>query len=177
MCHRSVREFERLLYRTELLTDTEDIKANIVVVESKLTELRNLNLLTPNQELEYTKTISDINQKIAPKTPIKKKKAKSMINSEEVSIAEEKKKQNQLTDEFMKLTEKLKDKVVEVGAALKDDQDVVENVQKSLDKNLLNSENVQGDLDDRISEQIGWKAYRWLAEVVIAYLLISFFFT
>lgn len=176
MNNRNIREFERLLYRTENLNDTDDIKTNVIIIESKLTELRNMNLLNQNQEYEYNRIITSINSKIAPKTPTKRRKTES-INEEEISLAEEKNKQSKLTEEFMKLTEKLKEKVVEVGVALKDDQDVVDNVHKSLDKNVANSENVQTNLDERTKERIGWRAYWWLAKVVIVYLVVSFLFT
>lgn len=175
---RKTREFERLLKRTELLEDPEKIKANMIVIEERLAELRNQEIITGAQVSEYFNIISGINKKLQEKkgvaTPKKLKEPK--IDDDDVSVSEEREKHKELTTEYLKLTESLKEKVAQVGDEMRKDAEAVNNVHSGIDKTLNNAEDAHIELDERSKELWSFKEWKWLAQVIVVFILMQIIF-
>ena len=178
MNQRKIREFERLLDRTDKLTDKNTIKENLVVIEQKLSELRNENLITSEQDAEYFNILTSINQRTsqAKEKARPRKTQKIEEQDEEKTLSEEQEKHKQLTKEYLKLTENLKESVAKVGDEMKKDQEAISNVHNIVDKTLNHAEDAQDELDERSKAKLGLRAWIWLIKVILVFALVQFIF-
>ena len=178
MSQRKIREFERLLDRTDKLIDKNTIRDNLIVIEQKLADLRNENLISSEQDAEYFNILTTINQKIS-KTKDKTRQRKTQNfdeQNDEKTLSEEQEKHKQLTKEYLKLTENLKENVAKVGDEMKKDQEAISNVHNIVDKTLNHADDAQNDLDERAKAKLGFKAWIWLFKVIIVFALVQFIF-
>lgn len=175
---RKTREFERLLKRTELLEDPEKIKANMIVIEERLSELRNKKIITSEQISQYFNTISKINKKLQEKkgnaTP--RKVLAPQTDEEDKTVSEEREKHKELTSEYLKLTESLKEKVAQVGDEMRKDAEAVNNAHTGIDKTLNSAEDAHVELEERSKELWSFKEWKWFIKVIIVFILMQIVF-
>ena len=178
MNQRKVREFERLLVRTEKLEDYDRIKENMTIIEQRLSELRNEGLINFEQDTDYSNTLALINKRYTQKRekPKTRKTQNYTIDDEAKVLHEERKKHTELTNEYLKLTESLKESVGKIGVEMRKDRETVSTVHDMMDKTLNSAEDAQDDLDERSKERLGLKAWIWLIKVIVVFALMQLIF-
>ncbi|KAH0789348.1 hypothetical protein GPJ56_006749 [Histomonas meleagridis] len=177
MSQRKFKTFQRLLARTEELTDPDCIKENMIVIDKLFNELRNSNIISSQESKEYLTRIKNMQSKIAPKVVAPKPKSSTVcITPNEIALAQEKHKQSILTDELLRETEKIKQNVIKVGLYTGIDAEVLDNVRDNLENVTNKSEKTNVQMTEVKSERVGWRAYLWLIYIVVVFLLVRFIF-
>ena len=175
MTLKEIKDFQRLLNRTEKLEDINQIKENLSYINVNFEKIRSNSLLKQQIDLNFFKRISILQEKVSKKKKIEEK----IILKEEkkkIFIEEKKKKNNKIKKNILLLANKLKENVTKVKIASQKDNEVLNNVHKSIDSSNTNAEKSLNNLKEAEDRSLGLKPYFWLAIIVLIYLLISFIF-
>lgn len=172
---RKLREFERLLVRSERLEDQELLKMNAAAIENVYAELRKEGAFERDTEKRYLARIKEIQNKIGPKITAAKPRPAPVVNSASTT-EDELAKHAKYTDEILALSEQLKRNAGEIALQSADDQKVMDDVLKSVDGVATGSEKNRDQFQEVKNERLGWKVYYQLAVVVVIYMVVSFVF-
>lgn len=174
MSNRRLREFERLLTRTDKLQDPEMIKINVAALESQLSALRNDNILSSEQIQDYARHVSKLQNSIGPKIAAPKPRAKTQaITSEEMEIAKERMKHGELTDEMLELTEKTKENVIRLSTHIAEDKDILNQVHNDIESISNGAEKTKLQFNQTKGERLGFfKVYGRLITILIIFLIV-----
>ena len=175
MQQRKLREFERLLVRSERLEDQELLKVNAAAIDAEYSELRKEGVIRKDEEKEYLLRIKKIQNKIGPKIAPVKPKAKPVVPMKGITD-DERAKHAQYTDEILELAEQLKRNAGEIAQHTEEDKAVMETVQESVGGVADAAEKNRHQFDEVKSERLGWKVYYQLFIVIVIYIVVSFVF-
>jgi hypothetical protein len=179
MAHRKLREFQRLLARSEDLVDLKLLRANSRLLESKFTELRTDNSFSSDQISRYSAQLQAIQQRLAPQVSLPKPRpipSRFDPPDEEIDISKERIKQDAITSDLLNLTYRLKENVGKVAVASASDAEVLSEVSDSVEGIATGAEKTQSNFNEVKSERLGWKVYYWLVLVIVTYMIVSFLF-
>ena len=177
MSQRELKSFQRLIARTEELSDLDSIKENMIMIDRLFNDLRNSNVISSQESKNYLNRIKNIQSKITPKVITPKPKANTVcITHNEIALAQEKQKQSILADELLKDTEKIKQNVIKVGVYTGIDAEVLENVRDNLENVTNKSEKTNVQMTEVKNERVGWRAYLWLIQIFVVFFLVRFIF-
>lgn len=173
MSNRRLREFERLLTRTDKLQDAELIKINVAALESQLSILRNDKILSQEQIQNYTRHVAKLQNSIGPKINIPKARAKTQaITNEEMEIAKERMKHSELTDEMLELTERTKENVIRLTTHIAEDSDILSQVHNDVESIANGADKTTVKFKETKGERLGFfKVYGWLFTIIIIFLV------
>lgn len=172
---RKQREIERLIHRTGLLSDGKQVKENIQHIELKIQELRSEFVINQKLDDEFRSKISQILSKNKEHSE-KENKRKNNASMDGEMEKREKMNQELLKEDLLKLSTELKEEVHNINTKHSLDDEVLNTVVKGVEEMTKKSENLNANLDKISSQRLGFKAYIQFACVVVAYIIISFFF-
>lgn len=174
---RKLKDFQRLVSRTESLNDIESIKENMGEIDKQFNELRNTNALTVTQSNEYYNRISKIQRKLAPGITSNVRKARTMeVRHKDIDFDKERQKHDQIAQEILGYTSKIKDNVIKLGVISAEDSEVLSNVHKNVEHANDKSTKTNEEMRVTKNERIGWRAYIWLIKIVVVFFLVRFIF-
>ena len=131
---RNNRQFERLLSRTNDLSDINEIKRNLIEIDKQLTSLRE-NHSKSNQILirGYEKTIEKLRAKVIPHSPKKNpQKTKKELSEEEI-LKQETAQHDKLIEELLHSTEKMKKNSLQITNQMALDEEIMKQVHETVD--------------------------------------------
>jgi hypothetical protein len=179
MDRRSLREFQRLLARSDEMTDLGLLKSNSRLLESKFSDLRSSNSLSSEQISEYSARLKTIQQRLTPQIVLPKPKPRfSALQLEEDTedISKERIKQDEITNDLLRATYKLRENVGKVSTVTATDAEVLSGVAQNMEGIADGAHQTQSKLMEVKSERLGWKVYYWLVLVILTYIVVTFIF-
>jgi len=178
MSNKEARDFERLLYRTENLSDQTMISENLGFLNSKLESLRTKSVYSNECDKNFMRRINILQEKCREKVEVVPKKALfSPRKAQTMGNQTERQKHETITNSIVNLTGQLKENISKVGVAAKVDAEVLKEVHTSISETTEKAQQDHTDIEDTSSKSIGFRAYVWLGTVIVVYLLVSFLFT
>jgi uncharacterized phage infection (PIP) family protein YhgE len=178
MTHREIREFRRLLTRSEAINDEENLKINLAVIHSQFSELQNRHILSSNDEKELSRRVRAIQSKIVPKRVVSEKtrESKGVKHQAERGVEAELKRHAELTSDLVVLTEKLKETVNETSHVAAADAEVLDAVKDHIASVGEGASKTKKNMDVVKSSRLGWEVYYWFAIVVGVFIVVNFIF-
>jgi hypothetical protein len=179
MANRKIREFQRLLARSDEIVDVKFLKANSRLLESKFNDLRADGVLSGGQIAEFTTHMKAIQQRLAPQIALPKPKpvpARCDTDDDTADISKERIKQDAITSDLLNLTYQLKDNVGKVALVSASDAEVLTEVVQNVEGIATGAEKTQNQFTEVTGERLGWKVYYWLVLVILTYVLVTFLF-
>lgn len=178
---RRIREFQRLLIRSEKLDNHDLLKINITELNKQFGDLVKDNLIASNQEKEYSAQIQKIQDKIAPKiAPPKKNNDKKMKNylpqNDEKDIEKERLKHSEITNDILALSSQLKNKVAEVSVKVAIDEEVLNTVHDNMQTIVDGAQKTGNQMTTTVSERLGWRVYIQFGFIVLVYVIVTIVF-
>ena len=179
MSQRKTREFLRLLDRTANLNDPDQVKMNVAVLDNKLSDLIRDNVFNENQEKEYSQKIHGLQAKITPKIEVNQSKREQLMNvnltisKDDQDIAKERMKHDKITSDILDLSNQLKDRVSKVSVKVAEDEEVINTVHENMHSISDKALSTNKQMNITVSQRLGLTAYKYLAIVIIVYLIIT----
>ncbi|OHT02363.1 hypothetical protein TRFO_30555 [Tritrichomonas foetus] len=176
---RKIREFQRLLARSEKISDIEMLKLNVAELSNKFNDLSKEKLITSTQEKEFSNAVQRIQNKLNPKiVAAKKEKPKNEFKPQfsqnsEKDIAKERIKHNELANSLLDLSGQLVDRVSKVSVKVAEDEEIMKTVHENMNTISNGANQTQNQMNTTVSERLGWRAYKYLIIVIAVYLLIT----
>lgn len=172
-----LKAFQRLVARTEALSDVDALRENIAVVDSRFNDLRNAGVLSPDDAREYQSRIRRAQRRLAPAAPAAVRRAKTVEPRRTVGdIEAEQRRHEEIATELIGYTELIRDNVARLSVASKADAEVLEQVQAGVTSAQAGAVRAGSDMRVVKSERVGWRAYLWVANVIAIFLLVRFIF-
>lgn len=178
---RRIREFLRLLSRSEKLDDLDLLNINITELNKQFSDLAKDNLIDSTKEKEYSAKIQKIQEKMAPKiAPPKKdrentKKFVSNVNDEK-DIEKERQKHTEITNDILALSNQLKEKVSEVSVKVALDEEVMNTVHDNMQTIVDGAEKTGNQMSTTVSERLGWRIYFQFGFIILVYVIVTIVF-
>lgn len=177
---RTQRQFERLLIRTEALTNISEIKRNLTEIDK---QFQNISRQTSQEEKlklkEYEKRIAVIRKKTItkptqPEPQERKEKPKEngiFVQDNDQAI------RDQYINTFLNQTTILKQQCQNLGEATNDNIQTIKNISEKMDKTARGTSNLVENLKDAEKKSIGtWKAYIILFQILLIFFIVNAIF-
>lgn len=174
-----IREFLRLLSRSENLDDPVLIKSNIAELNRQYTDLFEDNLIPPHKEIEYMGKIRQIQDKLNPKVAPSKVKARIEPNhkeNDEESISQERERHQQILTKMLVETSKLNEKAGQISIKQTIDEEILKETSNNLESLNNAAKKTTDHLNVTKSERLGWRTYFEFLFFIGVYIVITIFF-
>jgi hypothetical protein len=133
--------------------------------------------LNESEERSISDRIKALVNRVGPKVAVPKPAARVSSQTEpEINVEEHRKRQAEVTDQLMVLTEHLRQRVVQTSVASAADAEVLENVRRQIDSGVDGGSKVNSTVNVVKKENLGWKVYYWLFIVILVYIVVNFIF-